>query len=480
MRIQRVALVGGAILLVVLLAVVETTGRASGLGLFVGRFHPTIVHFPIVLLLMFVGVEFANWRGWFAGSAMTKASSALLYTGAWFAILAAGVGLYLAQGGGYDFDTLMWHKRLGVVLALGATVAYLLRTRDPAANPPARSPAHVVFAALVAVVVVVAGHLGATMTHGEGFLTRYMPGLQPATGSIVRIADPATATIFESFIRPALDDKCVGCHNARLSKGGLALDTPEGLLEGGGDGAVIVAGDARDSELIRRIWLPESDDDHMPPEGRPQITVAEAELIRWWIDDGASMERTVAEAEPTETIAALFSSMGIDELPKGVFALSIAPPDSMAIRQLNELGLAVAPLSEGESLLQVGCGRRPDCLTADRIDLLRSISHAVTWLDLGSTDVGDAELEVLRTMPHLTRLHLENTNVTDAGLATLDGLEYLEYVNLYGTGVTDEGLSRLEPLRSLRSVYVWQTKVTQEGADRFVATRPDVRVNIGG
>jgi hypothetical protein len=341
---------------------------------------------------------------------------------------------------------------------------------------------------VIAVIVAIGGHLGATLTHGEGYLTRYMPDpLRKVAGlpsksslSTIQIADPAEATVFESLVRPILEDKCVACHNAAISKAGLALDTPEALLEGGEDGEVIAAGNSSESELIERIWLPESDDDHMPPEGRPQITVAEAELIRWWVDDGASMERTIAEAELTPPIAQIFSSWGIDELPKGVFALSIPSPDTAILRAINGMGLSVAPLSEDEHLLQVRCGRRPDCLSPERAEALRSVAEAVIWLDLGSTDVGDSELDLLRSMPHLTRLHLEKTAVTDAGLAALDSLDYLEYLNLYGTAVTDEGLNRLVSLRSLKSVYVWQTRVSQEGVDRFGAARPDVRVNIGG
>jgi uncharacterized membrane protein len=493
---MRGALVAGAVLLIVLVFAVDTSGGASDFGLFVGRLHPSVVHFPIVLLLMFAGVEFLSWRGWLATSPITKAAPAVLYVGSWFAIVAAGIGLFLAQGGGYDLDTFSWHKRLGVIVALGATATYLIRTRrvrgreasvaSSAAGPRSARPLAVALS--IAVLVAIAGHLGATLTHGEGYLTRYMPdplrkiaGLPSKSSlSTMQIADPAEATVFESFVRPILEDKCVACHNSSISKGGLALDTPEGLLEGSEDGEVIAAGRSTDSELIERIWLPESDDDHMPPEGRPQVTVAEAELIRWWVDDGASMERTVAEAELTPTITQIFSSWGIEELPRGVFALSIAPPDTATLSALNAMGLSVSALSEDEHLLQVRCDRRPGCLSTQRSEALRSIADAVVWFDLGSTDVGDSELELLRSMPHLTRVHLQKTAVTDAGLAALDSLEYLEYLNLYGTAVTDEGLNRLVSLRSLRSVYVWQTQVSQEGVDHFVAARPDVRVNIGG
>jgi len=45
---------------------------------------------------------------------------------------------------------------------------------------------------------------------------------------------PEQAQFFEGKIRPILADKCYKCHSAETgkSKGGLTLDTREGLLKG--------------------------------------------------------------------------------------------------------------------------------------------------------------------------------------------------------------------------------------------------------
>ena len=49
---------------------------------------------------------------------------------------------------------------------------------------------------------------------------------------------------FESRIRPLLAEHCYECHSARASKvkGGLLLDSREGVQKGGDSGVVIVAG----------------------------------------------------------------------------------------------------------------------------------------------------------------------------------------------------------------------------------------------
>ncbi len=49
--------------------------------------------------------------------------------------------------------------------------------------------------------------------------------------------------------------------------------------------AAIVAGKARDSELLRRITS-ENDSERMPPEGAP-LKRAEVDALSQWIDEGA-------------------------------------------------------------------------------------------------------------------------------------------------------------------------------------------------
>ena len=44
-----------------------------------------------------------------------------------------------------------------------------------------------------------------------------------------------------------------------------------GLTKGGENGPIWVAGDAENSALIQRVHLPLEEEEHMPPEGKPQL-----------------------------------------------------------------------------------------------------------------------------------------------------------------------------------------------------------------
>ncbi len=483
---QRLSVIGGVLVLLVLVFVVDPAGRPSQTGLFFGRFHPTIVHFPIALLLLAGVIEILG-----KGKETRRAVPMLLFVAAWGAIVAAVAGLYLGQGAGYDMDTFMWHQRLGIIVAVLASFAFVWRSRSGAASEenPTPEPRRAFGGLMLLLIGLVGytGHLGGTLTHGEGYLTRYAPdvvrkvaGLPPKSeADVVDIGDPAVATVYDALIQPILDDKCVGCHNTEIRRGDLALHTAEALLEGGEEGDVIQPGRGNDSDLLKRIRLPVDHREHMPPRDKRQVTVAEAELIRWWIDQGASFNETIAEAEPNESVKFIFSAWGFDKMPTGVFALTVASPDTAAIASLRASGMRVATIAESQPFVEAACRQGQPCMTAAQSALLAQLSDQLIWLDLGRSEVTDSDVAAIANFPHLTRLHLEGTAITDAALNALSGSGYLEYLNLHSTAITDTGLSALVSLESLESLYLWQTEVTADAVDEFRTKRPNVRVNVG-
>jgi len=89
-------------------------------------------------------------------------------------------------------------------------------------------------------------------------------------------------------IRPILSDKCFACHgpdnNTREAK--LRLDVRADALAA----EAFIPGDADKSELIFRIFSNEEDDVMPPPEENRQLTAAERELLKRWIEQGAEYQ----------------------------------------------------------------------------------------------------------------------------------------------------------------------------------------------
>src|SRR2546425_2589970 len=97
-------------------------------------------------------------------------------------------------------------------------------------------------------------------------------------------AEPAPAQIqfFENKIRPLLANNCYKCHSqhAEKVKGGLLLDTKEGVLKGGENGPVIVPGDPEKSVLIKAVRYTDPDL-QMPPKGKKLSDSEVADLFAW-------------------------------------------------------------------------------------------------------------------------------------------------------------------------------------------------------
>ncbi|MCA9010185.1 MAG: DUF1549 domain-containing protein, partial [Planctomycetaceae bacterium] len=96
--------------------------------------------------------------------------------------------------------------------------------------------------------------------------------------------DPEKLDFFESRIRPVLVQHCYSCHSAGAKevKGGLYLDSRQGLLLGGDSGPALVPGQAAESLLLAALRY---DGLEMPPDQKmPDRVVADFSA---WIQAGA-------------------------------------------------------------------------------------------------------------------------------------------------------------------------------------------------
>ena len=98
---------------------------------------------------------------------------------------------------------------------------------------------------------------------------------------------------FDKQIRPLLQQHCHACHSGKISKNGLRLDNKTHAMAGSTDGPVIVPGKSATSALLKRITS-EDPATMMPPKG-PRLSRSQVDLIRTWIDEGATWPQTEAE-----------------------------------------------------------------------------------------------------------------------------------------------------------------------------------------
>jgi uncharacterized membrane protein len=254
-----------------------------------GRLHPLVVHFPIGLLCVALLIECIAWQ---RKSPTLRGSSGLLIAlGSLSAFLAIVFGLLLATHEEISGQNLEIHRWAGIVTFL-LSVATLYFYRNNARK---------IYLTLLITTVLgvgVAGHYGAMLTHGEGYLTDVFPSepernvsaTSQTTGfSLASLGETLTPRQTEELnleVRTILAHNCSNCHGEAKKKGGLRLDSKEAIFAGGENGPVVVPGHPGKSELIRRVSLPSGHKEVMPSKGK-LLSDHEIKTLKVWIEKGA-------------------------------------------------------------------------------------------------------------------------------------------------------------------------------------------------
>ena len=444
---------------------------ASDIALFFGRLHVLLVHLPIGLIFLLGMLELLALSTRFR--AANANAGVILAIAVPVAIFSVVCGLLLSSGGGYEASLLQWHKWTGIGTASAcilASLAYLFDLKR----------LYRICLFLAVAVLTVASHFGGSLTHGSDYLVRYAPArlralLGDGSDSQATNSQHSNGSFFAQVIQPIFTQDCLECHGPNKSKAGLRLDSFAALLKGGDSGPAVAPGKSAQSTLLARLRLPLDDNDHMPPGGKPQPLPEDLALLQWWINAGASADKTMGDLRPPPNIARIVETRLASRAPvaKAVPPRPLNEVLPLAAKLSDSLGITVSSLGPQEPWLQCNASLVGNRFGDAELAQLVPLAMNLRWLDLAGTKITDAGLTPLSGMPNLTRLHLERTAITDAGLSHLSRIASLEYLDLYATQITDAGLEQLQRLPHLRHIYLWQTKVTPSAATAFTEAHTD-------
>ncbi len=102
-------------------------------------------------------------------------------------------------------------------------------------------------------------------------------------GSSLRVHAASTPT-FNTDVAPILEKNCLACHSSASKMGGLVMESYGALMKGGAHGAVIVAGKADDSRMIKML---EGQVQPRMPFNSDPLPAADIATLKAWIDSGA-------------------------------------------------------------------------------------------------------------------------------------------------------------------------------------------------
>jgi len=418
-----------------------------------GRWHPLILHFPIVLLLVAI----------FLGLTGRPIPNLLLTLAVISALITAISGFFLGKETGGKGDLLLWHQWLGGGLALLSAIWYGLEGLPLKHKVPVK-----IIQVLVLGLIVITGHYGGMITHGEDFLALPKDKKQDII--------PENPLIYAHIVQPILENKCVKCHNPNKRKGELLMTDIPSLIKGGETGTALVPGNPMESEMIRRLHLPLEDEEHMPPKGESPLTESEMGILEEWISLGASDTLQLEHLESTQPLTALIKEMmEPDPLEKWTSLPVVA--DTTLIG-LGSDYLTISRLASTTNALKVNVYMPPQ-YDPQMVLKLEPIHQNIVELDMSGLPLGMAELAFAANCPNLEWLEIDRSPITDVQLDTLKNLSKLRLLKVYETQIGNQSLPILKQWNTLESLYIWSTQVSESALDELKRENPDLLIENG-
>lgn len=475
--IRRVVAIVAVLVGLALLALPLTSPSGVPLILlFIGRFHPLVLHFPIVLSLLALAVELLRRLVF---KRMTIAFTGLLVfcatLSAWATIV---VGYFLYASGDYTGEVIMQHFWAGTLAGTGLSVSlgFLLYY-----HTTGRLYGFFLGGLICAnAAVAYASHLGGSVTHGQDYLVEYLDMMRANVQRIDK--SDQELLLYADMVAPILEARCASCHNRERAKGGLAMDSYPQLF-GAGDSNLpaIVPGAHLKSEVLARIYLPVHHDEHMPPEGKSPLTGDEVKLLAYWVDAGASDTARVWPARDVDSMRLAIDRL-VPELRK--YQLRFAAnrvKDAEAYDNLSKLastsGLIVMRDSLGENgQLQLSAAVPPHQLTGESLRQLAPYYRYLSRISLPSSGIEDDLLYYFAQMSNVQSLYLQKNALDGSGLVYLSKMPMLETLNLSYTRIDDRHALELLHFPKLKKVYLFRTNVSPEVIKAIKRYRPGLEI----
>jgi len=183
-------------------------------------------------------------------------------------------------------------------------------------------------------------------------------------GSGSCLAQTTVSINFSRDIRPILSDRCIFCHgpDAEHREADLRLDSEAGIRADLGGYFALVPGKADESALFQRITSTDPDEQMPPADSGKTLTPDEVELLRQWIDQGATWSDHWAYVAPRQ----------------------YAPPETTGNDWPLNWPLNWIDAFIGARLQTEGLQPSPD---ADRVALIRRLSFDLTGLPPSPAEV---------------------------------------------------------------------------------------------
>lgn len=440
--------------------------------LFVGRFHPMFLHFPIVLIFIVLVFEVLNWTKLI--HIISVVNKVVLVTASISSIAVVVAGYFLYASGDYSGELMTSHFRGGIFSGFGILATTFLYFLSEWSGKPFRKP-YIGFLILTNGLVTYTSHMGGSLTHGQNYLTEHLIGIFNSNDQPLKPREEMI--VYGDLIVPFMETKCLSCHNDNKKKGNYLMTSHQALMKGGESGlAGVMSGNPNESELLNRVLLPLDHDDHMPPEGKKPLTKPEIDILKFWISEGASTELMVKDIE-NDSVNLIVDSY-LPESTRLANKLLTTKEEKAKIKAelksvAEQLNVSIEEdLDSNGSFFALSMLFPPASFTDEQLQELQPYYSLFSKVSLVASDITDDGLYLIGKMTNLRELYLQKTGLNGSGLVYLQGLEFLERLNLSYTKISDASVLNLIQHPVLKEIYLHSNLLSPEVIEALRENQP--------
>jgi len=444
--------------LLLMLAIFSETTKSNTILLWFGKLHPLVLHFPIV-----IGIAIIIYFLFFQNRPLEENTEKLVLVGnALTASIVALLGLFLSKQDAYTATTLNLHKWGGVSIAfISGSFIYIKNISSSLKK---------ILAIGYLFVLLFFTHQGALLTHGENALSIPEP-VVVKTEEVKK--NDSSLTVYEKAIEPILAQKCVSCHGPEKIKGNLQLQSPELIIKGGKDGNILNGIQNEEALLLQRIHLPNTDEKHMPPDGKLQLTIEELNLLSKWVKAGGNFTKKISELTKTDSLSIL--AMAYKAPTKSSGDNKNNAPD---LKEYNSSYLTVNYLFNGSEEIEVNFFQSSFYKKEQLTNLLK-IKDKIVSLNMQGMPLTKEDLAIIVQFTHLKKLNLNYTKLALNDLEPLKTMTSLKNLSICGMELNQNSLTKFLEKSTFSEIHIWNNHSNEKEFEQLSTSNKKIKIIIG-
>ncbi len=225
--------------------------------------------------------------------------------------------------------------------------------------------------------------------------------------------------------------------------------------------------------LLERIHLPLSHDDHMPPDGKVQLTKDEISMLSNWIKSGANFDLKISELPKDDSLYLLVNKVQSETEPP---AISDNPLPDLA--EFNSNYVTVNTLFPGSDRVQVNFFQG-SFYNRENLKRLEKIKDNIVELNMQGMPLEKEDLDIIVQFKNLEKLNINYTGLKVSSLENLKALPNLKSLSICGMDCDEASLEKLLDDSNLKLLNVWSENVSQSSLENLVEKYAKVEITIG-